>query len=335
MKKSTKTFNCSDATQNVYGLKVNTEGIDTTGFEQNPVLLLNHNYDKVMGTWVDLQKVDGKLTATPVFDTEDEEANKFYGKVERDMIKGASIGIIPLSVVNKVIVKSELLEISLTPVPANRNALVLYNNKGQQLSAQSAEAYLLSINQPFENTEKENMNPKLIAIVSLMSAQAKLPVQLSATPTDAEVENALNGIANKLTALELSNQQLTAANDASLAKEQAAKELEKTNLLNLAVSEKRITEAQRETFSKLFDADADLAKSTLEALKPVNLTAIPGAVQAAAATAQDAEKANWTFDDYAEKAPLELSAMRDNNADKFNGLYNAKVNAMRANGAID
>ncbi len=145
MKKSSKTFNCSDLNQNVYGFSVDTAGIKLDSFLKNPVCLLNHNYDKVMGSWEDVLLIDQTLQGVPVFDTEDEEANKYYGQVERDVIKGASIGIIPLAMDQDVITSCELLEISITPVPANRNALVIYNTEGIALSATEAQTYLLSI----------------------------------------------------------------------------------------------------------------------------------------------------------------------------------------------
>ncbi|WP_443937087.1 HK97 family phage prohead protease [Pedobacter sp. MW01-1-1] len=334
MKKSTKTFKCSDLSQNVYGMTVKTEGIRIDDFLNNPVCLLNHNYDKVMGAWTDLAKLGTTLSGVPMFDTEDEEANKYYGQVERGVIKGASIGIIPLKVVGNEITESELLEISITPVPANRNALVLYNTKGQRLSAKEAKVYLLSVEKT-EDLTPEFMNPKLLAALVTLCANAQLTVQLSATPTDDELVSAITGIGNKLTALQLSNTQLTSANAGYVAKEVAAKELEKTNVINLAVSEKRITEAQRETFSKLYDADPELCKNTLSALAPVNLSVIPGAKEAAAAAAATDEKANWTFDEYAEKAPVELSAMQSQKPDQFKKLYDAKVAVMRAAGAID
>lgn len=334
MKKSTKTFKCSDPSQNVYGMTVNTEGIRIEDFLNNPVCLLNHNYDKVMGAWADVTKIGNTLSGVPMFDTEDDEANKYYGQVERDVIKGASIGIIPITVEGNNILESELLEISITPVPANRNALVLYNAKGVRLNAKEAKSYLLSVDKNNLEFNNATMNAKLLAALVTLCANAQLTVQLSAAPTDDELATAITGVGNKLTALQLSNTQLKTANDGYAAKEIAAKEFEKTNVINLAVTEKRITEAQRETFSKLYDADAELCKSTLAALNPVNLSVIPGAKEAAEAAAATDEKANWTFDDYAEKAPVELSAMQTTQPEQFNKLYAAKVQALKATGAI-
>lgn len=163
MKKSTKIFKCSDPSQNLYGFSVLTAGIKLGSFNENPVCLLNHNYDKVMGYWEDVQSIGNNLQGVPVFDTEDPEVNKYYGQVERGVIKGASIGIIPISVEADVVTSCELLEISITPVPANRNAIVMYSNDGLALSAEDARNYVLSINNSQHSFSKEN--DKILALI--------------------------------------------------------------------------------------------------------------------------------------------------------------------------
>ncbi|MEI2758979.1 MAG: hypothetical protein V9G42_06030 [Bacteroidia bacterium] len=45
----------SDERMNTYGCVVVTSGIDTTDFLRNPVLLLNHNPDVLLGSIEDLQ----------------------------------------------------------------------------------------------------------------------------------------------------------------------------------------------------------------------------------------------------------------------------------------
>lgn len=156
MKKSSKTFKCSDNSVNVYGMTVKTSGIKLTDFMLNPVCLLNHNYDKVLGKWTDVQLVGDVLLAVPMIDTEDEEANRIGGQIEREVIKGASIGIIPLSVSGNEIVESQLLEISITPVPANRNALVIYDANGSQLNVDQVKNYVLSISNTPPITKKSS-----------------------------------------------------------------------------------------------------------------------------------------------------------------------------------
>lgn len=336
MKKSSKTFKCSDPSQNVYGFSVDTAGIKLESFSQNPVCLLNHNYDKVMGSWTDVAVVGTTLQGVPIFDDEDTEGAKYYGQVERDVIKGASIGIIPLSVEGDVITSCDLLEISITPVPANRNALVIYNAKGVALNAKEAKAYMLSVqtdpNKPEEDKNKQlkTMNKELLAALVLLCAQAGVTVQLSADSKDEDIQKAMTNIGNKVTALSASNIALKTANDEFATQALNAKNAEVTELVDAAVADKRITAEKRESFVKLAAADMDLFKSTLESLKPVTLSVVPGA----GVVADAADRANWSFDDYLQKDSAALSAMQINDVEKFNTLYSAKKAALKAKGAI-
>lgn len=134
-------FILSDYSLNSHGVRVSTKGIRMESFINNPVMLYNHNMNKVMGKWTDLSKRDGKLYGTAEFDDSDPEAIKVRKKVEKNYIKGASIGIS----INKVeeiegeyvITDSELFEGSVTPLPSNKNALKLtYKDKTMVLNGE-------------------------------------------------------------------------------------------------------------------------------------------------------------------------------------------------------
>jgi hypothetical protein len=95
-----------------------------------------------------IKKENQKLTAIPEFDTEDTEVLSIAGKVERGFLNGAFIGII-----NKeadmidgmlVVTKSELFEASIVSVPADANAVRLYN---EDLEILSVDKLRLSITQ--------------------------------------------------------------------------------------------------------------------------------------------------------------------------------------------
>ena len=80
---------------NSYGFKIKTAGIDLKRFEANPVMLDGHNPSNlsVIGKWTEIKAENGKLSADTDFDMEDENAKTIAGKVERGVIKGASMGI--------------------------------------------------------------------------------------------------------------------------------------------------------------------------------------------------------------------------------------------------
>lgn len=333
MKKSTKVFKVSDPSKNVYGFKVDTAGIGTEAFLLNPVCLLNHNYDKIMGNWTDLAITGANMTAVPVFDEVDPEAVNMCSKVEQDLLKGASIGIIPLAVKDGVITKSELLEISLTPVPANRSALVLYNTKGVALSIEEAKTYCLSIQDTKTENKKQNMDPKILSALVLLCANAGVTVQLNADAKIEEVENAITSIGNKVNALKLSNDQLKGKNDAF--ELSAANELKAKGeaLVDAAIVAKKITADKRESFIKLYAADPELCKSTLDGLNPVSLSIVAGAAAAAAAGSSEDRK-DWDFEKWQKEDSLGLSAMQTAEPEKFQTLYNGFVANLKAKGAI-
>jgi hypothetical protein len=79
---------------NSYGFRVRTAGLKFDRFDQNPVMLSEHDnrIGSVLGKWVNRKVANGVLTADADFDTEDPEAAKIKGKVERGYLKGASDG---------------------------------------------------------------------------------------------------------------------------------------------------------------------------------------------------------------------------------------------------
>ena len=124
------TFLISDESDNSHGFKVLTEGIDTTQFEKNPIMLYMHERPTIIGRWENLKKEDGKLYADAVFDTESEKGKEIARQVEKDFLRGASIGITyqKEDLKNGVLEKCRLFEISIVDIGSNPNALKLYDN---------------------------------------------------------------------------------------------------------------------------------------------------------------------------------------------------------------
>ena len=124
------TFLVSDESDNSHGFKVLTEGIDITQFEKNPIMLYMHERPTIIGRWENLKKEDGKLYADAVFDTESEKGKEIARQVEKDFLRGASIGITyqKEDLKNGVLEKCRLFEISIVDIGSNPNALKLYDN---------------------------------------------------------------------------------------------------------------------------------------------------------------------------------------------------------------
>lgn len=127
---------CDSETINSYGFKTDVNGINLSRFEKNPVMLYQHNPHMVIGRWEDIKIEGGQLSATPVFDMEDPEAAEIARKVEQGFIKGCSMGIVIKQMTRTkgidTATESVLLEASIVSIPADENALVVYDSEDKQ-----------------------------------------------------------------------------------------------------------------------------------------------------------------------------------------------------------
>ncbi len=252
---------------NSYGFKVLSAGIDLTRFATNPVMLDGHNQSNqsVIGSWENIILEDGKLLAEPLFDMDDENAKKIAGKVERGIIKGASMGIafhredLTYEGGDVVLKKCSLFEASIVAVPSNANALRLQMD-GVEITEEEIKELCLS----FPKTNPNNVHMKLqltqLALVALgMSASTK---ELSAD----EIESAILALSKNRDELKekltLSEEQLSAY----VAKEKAQREALTAQMLDDAIKSGKITADKRQTFADLAAQNFELAKATLEGI---------------------------------------------------------------------
>lgn len=133
-----QTFILSDNSVNSHGFIVKTEGIDTTRFCKNPIMLYNHDRNcGIIGRWEKLRVVDGKLLADAVFDEKDGLGAMIKDKVKRGFINSVSIGINPLEEITengvRTVIKSDLIEVSIVDIPANPNAVKSFGNSKNML----------------------------------------------------------------------------------------------------------------------------------------------------------------------------------------------------------
>lgn len=113
------------------GESVNQNGWDLTFYKMNPIVLWAHDYSALpIGMCTSIEVQDNKLVAEGKFAPS--EANPFAQQVRKlydlGMVNTTSVGFIPKEYDGKkdgVINKSELLEFSFVPVPANPMALRL------------------------------------------------------------------------------------------------------------------------------------------------------------------------------------------------------------------
>lgn len=127
----------STGTADRMGDVIEPEGWNLTNFKANPALLWGHNADssrmpigKVLKIWLE----NGKLMFTPQFDLKDSFAAEVFRKFKDGFLNAFSVGFRPLEWEDAEkgirFLKSELLEISAVPVPANPEALLTLKEAG-------------------------------------------------------------------------------------------------------------------------------------------------------------------------------------------------------------
>jgi HK97 family phage prohead protease len=303
-----------------------TSGISLEFFKKNPVMLLNHDKNKIMGKWENIRIEGTQLLADAVFDEKDAEAIKMYEKVEQGMLNCVSIGFELVEVVygaegfedNPVVVKCTLKEASLTPVPANESALRVYDKDGQVLSSDQ----LLTI-------LSKNQNPISMKKLSFFVAALQVAgVNLSNDASEDDVLKAVQKLSkehaelsNDKTELETKNTELTGKlktiTDASKAAE--TKKIE--TLVDDAITAKKLTADKREQFIKLATADFDTTKSILEGMK--GHTSLSSVIETGGKGEGASKFADWDYKRLHRENPTELARIKAEEPERYKELYNA------------
>ena len=270
------TFILSDQTKNQYGFVVLTAGINLDRFKQNPVMLYNHENDSEdvlpIGRWENIRVEGGKLMADPVFDGEDDFAVKIEKKVAGGFIKGASIWVdfneedVKLNVPGyegvPVVVKSELMEGSIVPVPNNKNSIKLMAG-GKALDEELATK--LSAKQNNENEKMKN----------ILVFAATLGLKLAAEASEEHVAEALKA---KFAAVENENATLKAKLDELNGKLAAEQDAKIDSLIDGAVVSKKLAAEQKDYYKKLAKADFESTKAIIDSMVPhTSITEMLGA----------------------------------------------------------
>lgn len=115
------------------GDSVDQAGWDLKNFNKNPVLLWAHDYSELpIGKVTSARVEKGKLIADFIFASAEAnpKAQQIKRLYEEGIVNASSVGFIPLERQGNIITRSELLELSLVPVPANQEALRLAMSKG-------------------------------------------------------------------------------------------------------------------------------------------------------------------------------------------------------------
>jgi Caudovirus prohead protease. len=239
----------SNSSLNSYGFRVMTEGIDTTQYQRNPILLwMHHRADRGIKEEVlpigriDNLRVDGdSLIGTPVFDESDDFAQRIKAKWENGTLKMVSMGIdlieqsdspevLVQGQIRSTVTRSKLTEVSIVDIGANDDALVLYDenhNKLKLVYGEDCQVPRIKLNK--DNNQKESKMKEIA-----------LKLGLSETASEAEVLTKVSELqmkADKVQSLEFKIEQ----------QESNAIEAEIKNAINLH----KVTEDKKEHFIAL------------------------------------------------------------------------------------
>jgi len=111
------------------GLDINIAGIRTENFMKNPVLLWAHDYmgDRLpIGKVTSIRAMKSKMKVRVEFDDQDDFAMQVKSKLDRGFLNTVSIGWETLDFDRDTgtVVESDLLDVSVVPVPGDPDALV-------------------------------------------------------------------------------------------------------------------------------------------------------------------------------------------------------------------
>lgn len=263
------TFVLHDETVNTYGFRMLTSGANLEEFRKNPVILLNHkDWELPIGRWENIRIEGTQILADALFDEKDDVAVKIAGKVEGGFLRMASMGAWPPEEVSDAeelklpgqtlptVTRWTAREASIVTIGANHNALVLFDRQtGKPLDLTDASTVIRLMDRLNHTKNDSNMDNTLKEILKLQdSAQ------------DAEVIGAVKQLIENHDRLARENQELKEAAARAETERKEARHAEAVRLVDAAIADGRIHAAGKEAYLKLFDADFENTRATLDAI---------------------------------------------------------------------
>ena len=275
-------------------------------FNANPVMLFNHEADKLIGQMTGLRVEGTKLIGTPVYDEEDALAAKCKRQGEKGFLKGCSPGIMIYAVELRTnpdgeeritVTDWELCEVSLVSVPSNPGALRLYNAQGEVIPDDQIR---LSIESLLHLNKQDEMD-KII-----LTAEAYAALGLKSNEADGKAISA--AIMVLKSRIEKAEKDL---NDQHKAQAEA--------LVELAIKDGRITADKKEQFVKLALVDFDMAKTTLEAI-PTRESLAGKVTHSTGKAVATKDRMDWTYLRWAKEDPEGLKRLKETDPEAFEEL---------------
>ena len=328
----------SDESINTYGLRVLTSGWkNKEQFLANPIMLFNHNRawendsDALpIGRWESITTEGNAIMAVPIIDDEDEGFGKaIAGKVERGVIKAASVGIRILTIstdpsvmlagqTEPTITEWEMREISLVDIPANKNCVMFYDADGKEMQFADAVASV----KPKVSPVTSNQLPKKMEGQDLTFVAGFLGLASGAKMTD--VQDAILNLRTQNTNLKAENETLKGKVTAFELAEKAVQTTEANSLIEAALTDERISLESKPMWEQNFKDNHENAKRLLGLMsgKVLKLSDVPaGKGDKTDATARHNGK---TFSELRKDQPEVLAKLKTENLAAFKELYRSE-----------
>lgn len=283
----TYTFVISDESVNSYGFRTLTDGIDLTLFKKNPIALWVHKRmwglrEEILpiGRWVNLRKENGKLLGDLEFDEDDDFAVKLQKKVDKKIINMVSPGLRPLTwsddpkhiekgQTRATLIKCIVREISLVDIGSNGNALRLFDDGGEEINLSDNGNGTLIPLLDFNNQNNDMEFHKQIAQVLKLSDGASEADVLAAVQNSVNSIAKLSDLKGQVTTLSEAKSNLETELQGYKDAEKQADKQKRIDLVDGAITDKKITAEEREDYLSFAEKDYELCEKQLNKLKGV------------------------------------------------------------------
>lgn len=306
-----KTFLLLDSSMTLHGLRFRVEAGKMERFISNAIMLYMHVRGVVIGEWENVRMENGGWYADSKFDTEDPDAAKIAGKVERGFLKAASAGIIPLKVEEIEgelwVTDWEMIESSIVDSGSNAAALALYTPAGDLV--EDTKQAIINLTTPIMSEQK-----KIIpgagsegAVIPVVPKVIALAAGLAEDATENLVADKIKELVEENKALKLSSK---------TAQETAIK-----TLLDKHQAEGKFTAALRPHYEQMASVNLASVEAMLNGMSaPVNLSSFAqqGAQGNAAATLSDKD----LFDKMDKEGTL--ISLKSENPERFKEIFKAR-----------
>lgn len=170
-----KTFVLGDESVNSKGFWLKNDGCDVSDFQKNAPCFYDHNiWDIPLGHWESLRLDGGQWKADLVIEGASDEEKEYIRKIENGDIKGASFGFDPLALsedpadikpgqTRPTITKWKPFEASITPLPANTNAMVALRSSARGIVLASSKDEEINTILPIINKTSKQVKMEKIA----------------------------------------------------------------------------------------------------------------------------------------------------------------------------